>query len=89
MDTVMRTSRASRALRVWTGWLAQLSAVVVVCALARVHALRARAEAGSMTAEYAIVALAAVAFAGLLLAIFRGGEVRDMLLGIVRRALTA
>lgn len=54
---------------------------------ARVAALRARAEEGSVTAEYAIVALAAAAFGGLLLAIFKGGEVRDLLLGIIRDAL--
>lgn len=43
-------------------------------------------EAGMATAEYAIVTLAAVAFAGLLLAILRGGEVREMLLGLIREA---
>lgn len=45
-------------------------------------------EAGMATAEYAIVTLAAVAFAGLLLAILRGGEVREMLLGLIREALS-
>lgn len=59
-----------------TGWLS-----------GRVAVLRLRAEAGTSTAEYAIVTLAAVAFAGVLLAIMRGGEVREWLLSIVREAL--
>ena len=40
------------------------------------------------TAEYAIATLAAVAFAGLLLVIMRSGEVREMLMGIIREALS-
>jgi hypothetical protein len=39
------------------------------------------------TAEYAIATLAACGFAALLLAILRSGEVRGLLLGIIRRAL--
>lgn len=50
---------------------------------------RLRPEAGMATAEYAIVTLAAVAFAGLLLVILRSGEIRGMLLGIIQRALSA
>ena len=45
------------------------------------------ADAGMATAEYALVTLAAAGFAGLLLAILKGGEVRALLLGIVTRAL--
>jgi hypothetical protein len=41
------------------------------------------------TAEYAIVTLAAVGFAGLLLVILKSGEVRDLLVGIIRTALSA
>lgn len=48
---------------------------------------RGVADAGMATAEYAVATLAACGFAGLLLAILRGGEVRSLLLGIVRRAL--
>lgn len=52
---------------------------------------RARArvadDAGMATAEYAIATLAACGFAGLLLALLRGDEVRGLLLGIVQRAL--
>jgi len=46
-------------------------------------------DAGMATAEYAIVTLAAVGFAGLLLAILRSDEVRGALLGIIRRALSS
>lgn len=46
------------------------------------------AESGAATAEYAIVTMAAVAFAGILVAILRSDEVRGMLLDIVRHALS-
>ncbi|HET9654030.1 MAG TPA: DUF4244 domain-containing protein [Kineosporiaceae bacterium] len=39
------------------------------------------------TAEYAIATLAACGFAGLLLALLRSSEVRDLLFGLIRRAL--
>ena len=45
-------------------------------------------EDGAATAEYAIVTLAAVAFAGLLVAILRSDEVRGLLLDVVQRALS-
>jgi hypothetical protein len=45
-------------------------------------------ELGMATAEYAVVTVAACAFAGLLLAIVRSGEVRGLLLGIIKRALS-
>lgn len=45
-------------------------------------------QAGMATAEYAIATLAACGFAGLLLTILKSGEVKGMLLGIVRRALS-
>ncbi|OZB48756.1 MAG: hypothetical protein B7X40_06445 [Cellulomonas sp. 14-74-6] len=58
--------------------------------VARVRALRSGArDAGMATAEYAIATLAAVGFAGLLVAILRSDEVRGLLLGIVRRALSS
>jgi hypothetical protein len=44
-------------------------------------------DAGMATAEYAVVTVAACAFAGLLIAILRSPEVRALLLGIVKRAL--
>lgn len=46
------------------------------------------AEAGASTAEYAIVTMAAVAFAGLLVVILRSDEVRGILFDLVQRALT-
>ncbi|HLP23503.1 MAG TPA: DUF4244 domain-containing protein [Microbacteriaceae bacterium] len=50
---------------------------------------RLTSERGSVTAEYAIATLAAVAFAGLLVAIMRSSEVHDILLGLIRNALGA
>lgn len=46
-------------------------------------------ERGAVTAEYAIVILAAVAFAGLLVAIMRSSEIRAMLVQLVENALGA
>lgn len=40
------------------------------------------------TAEYAVVLLAAVGFAGLLIVILSSDEVRGMLTGLIRDALT-
>jgi len=54
---------------------------------ARCLRLRPR-DAGMATAEYAVATLAACGFAGLLVAVLSGGEVQEMLLSIVRRALT-
>ncbi|EMQ98886.1 DUF4244 domain-containing protein [Paeniglutamicibacter gangotriensis] len=45
-------------------------------------------EAGSTTAEFAIVTLAAVAFAGLLVSILSSGDVRGMLMSLIRQALS-
>lgn len=44
-------------------------------------------DAGMATAEYAIATLAAVGFAGLLVVILKGNEVKGLLTGIVRQAL--
>ena len=49
---------------------------------------RLKLDEGAATAEYAIVTMAAVAFAGLLVAIFRSDEVRGILLDLVQRALS-
>lgn len=60
-------------------------------AQARVTGARARAalrdDRGAVTAEYAIVIMAAVAFAGLLVAIMRSGEIRALLVDLVQNAL--
>lgn len=45
-------------------------------------------EEGAATAEYAVATMAAVGFAGLLIVILRGDEVRGMLTDLVRDALT-
>lgn len=45
-------------------------------------------DAGMATAEYAIVLVAAVSFAGLLVVILSSGEVREMLMSLVRGALS-
>ncbi|CAN5416616.1 hypothetical protein BH11ACT1_BH11ACT1_26900 [soil metagenome] len=45
-------------------------------------------DAGMATAEYAIATIAAVGFAGLLVVVLRSGEVQELLMGLVRRALT-
>lgn len=47
-----------------------------------------RDEEGASTAEYAIVTLGAVAFAGLLVAVLRSGAVKGMLSDIIERALS-
>jgi Flp pilus assembly pilin Flp len=47
-----------------------------------------REERGASTAEYAVTTMAAVGFAGLLLALLRGDEVRGILTDLVKRALT-
>lgn len=56
------------------------------------RAIRSRvheaADAGMATAEYAIATVAAAGFAGLLILILRSDEVRELLLGIVRGALS-
>lgn len=50
---------------------------------------RLRGEAGAATAEYAIVIMAAVGFAGLLVVILRSGEVQAILTDLVQRALNS
>jgi Flp pilus assembly pilin Flp len=49
---------------------------------------RLRDDRGAATAEYAITIMAAVGFAGLLVAILRSGEVQGILTDLVHRALT-
>nr|WP_232819142.1 DUF4244 domain-containing protein [Homoserinimonas sp. OAct 916] len=54
------------------------------CIGARTHA----DDRGSVTAEYAVATMAAVGFAGLLVVILRGDEVRGILTELVRNALS-
>lgn len=51
-------------------------------------ARRLTGERGAATAEYAVATMAAVGFAGLLVVILRGDEVRGILTDLVRNALT-
>jgi hypothetical protein len=51
-------------------------------------ARRLPGERGAATAEYAVATMAAVGFAGLLVIILRGDEVRGILTDLVRNALT-
>ena len=48
-----------------------------------------RNDRGAATAEYAIVIMAAVGFAGLLVVILRSGEVQAILTDLVQRALNS
>jgi len=50
--------------------------------------MRGDHEEGAATAEYAIVIMAAVGFAGLLVVIMRSEEVRAILTDLIQRALT-
>ena len=50
--------------------------------------LAAGDDLGMATADYAIATVAAAGFAGLLLVILRGAEVKALLLGIIRGALS-
>jgi Flp pilus assembly pilin Flp len=53
------------------------------------RALRAlRDDDGAATAEYVIATMAAVGFAGLLVTILRGDAVKEILMGLVRTALS-
>jgi len=45
-------------------------------------------DSGANTAEYSIVTLAAVAFAGILAAVLSSGTVQGLLEGLVERALS-
>ena len=45
-------------------------------------------ENGAATAEYVIATMAAVGFAGLLVVILRSPEVKDILFGMIKAALT-
>jgi len=53
-----------------------------------VRARQLTGEAGSATAEYVVATMAAVGFAGLLVVILKGDEVRSILTDLVHRALT-
>lgn len=54
----------------------------------RVEEDERESERGLATAEYAIATLAAAAFAGALMAILKGGDVKEMLTSLIQSALT-
>ena len=55
---------------------------------ARCRAVRAAADAGMTTAEYAVGTLAACAFAAVLLAVVRSGAIKTALTGLITSALS-
>lgn len=90
MQSAVRGTRA-RVAEVWRALASRLGARAQEWGRvvgARWATASLRPERGMATAEYAIATLAAVAFAGLLLVIMRSDEVRGMLLGIIREALS-
>ncbi|MFI2488348.1 DUF4244 domain-containing protein [Promicromonospora kroppenstedtii] len=54
----------------------------------RTEAGEHESESGLATAEYAIATLAAAAFAGVLMAVLKGGDVKGMLTSLIQSALT-
>ena len=50
---------------------------------------RIYSDSGATTAEYLIITLAAVGFAGLLFSILRSEEVKQMLLDLIRSAISS
>ncbi len=54
----------------------------------RFRALRAAADTGMTTAEYAVGTLAACAFAAVLMAVVRSGAVKAALTGLITSALS-
>jgi hypothetical protein len=56
--------------------------------MSRILKINLMREEGAATAEYAIATMAAVAFAGLLVVIMRSPEVKEILLGLIKTALT-
>lgn len=48
-----------------------------------------REERGAVTAEYALIIMAAVGFAGLLILIMQSGEVQAILMNLVQKALNS
>jgi len=81
--------RASRSAA--SGQVAALHRTTVFKRLAALHGhafARLADERGAATAEYAVATMAAVGFAGLLVVLLRGDEVRGILTDLVRNALT-
>ena len=56
---------------------------------ARLSVVLARPESGAITAEYAVIMVAAATLAGVLLAIVKSSSTRTLLMGLVKKALSA
>lgn len=73
-------------------WVAEVGCAVRGRVAAWSDAFRGRSrlagDAGMATAEYAIATIAAAGFAGLLVVVLRSDEVRGLLAGLVRTALS-
>ena len=54
----------------------------------RCRAIRAMADTGMTTAEYAVGTLAACAFAAVLMAVVRSGPIKSALTGLITSALS-
>lgn len=80
--------RARRMITEGVCRLHQLSTTLIQGGAARLKVLTARPESGAATAEYAVVLIAATAFAGLLLAILKSDTVRSLLSSLVKQALS-
>lgn len=78
-----QTDRADRGSRAW--WRTDRVRRATVATL---RGERYPRDAGMATAEYAIVMIAAVGFAGLLIVILSSAEVREALTSLVRDALS-
>ncbi len=55
----------------------------------RLRVVLARPESGAITAEYAVIMVAAATLAGVLLAIVKSSSTRTLLMGLVKKALSA
>ncbi|BDR55349.1 hypothetical protein KIMH_14600 [Bombiscardovia apis] len=83
-----RARRSSRALRQRYRNTANAITSAYYKFETRVQVLMSAPESGAATAEYAVVLIAATAFAGILLAVLKSGTARELLLGLVKRALS-
>lgn len=89
-------TKANTALYTVALWLLTVTTMQVQQKQDRLKHLRAgpkpedkQNDRGAVTAEYAIVIMAAVAFAGLLVVIMRSGQVQEMLTQLVQNALNS
>jgi len=65
------------------------AADAVRCAAAARPLAGGPADLGATTVEYAIVVLAAAAFGGVMAAVLASGQVQELLMGLITKALSA